>query len=216
MSDIITEKYKKQFIEEFSTHVNRAGKDELLKWLEESDFFTAPASTKYHLNVPGGLCRHSINVYERLLRFVENEGYVITSERIESIAIVALLHDICKVNFYVEGTKNQKTYDPDKLSKANPWQIKHDGGGDFIWETVSTYQIDEKFVYGHGEKSVFIIQQFMKLTVDEAQAIRFHMGPYIESDKQNASKCFERNALAFLLHMADGAATFLDESGEEY
>lgn len=106
------------------------------------------------------------------------------------------MHDICKVGCYKSEPKNQKTYDPEKVKKAQKWQIKHDALGDFIWETVMGYKFDEDFVYGHGEKSVYIVSAFMKLTREEAVAIRFHMGPWQDGEKQNAGKAFEQCSIA--------------------
>ena len=139
----------------------------------------------------------------------------ITSEEDETIAICGLLHDICKVGCYKSEPKNQKTYDPEKVKKAQKWQIKHDALGDFIWETVMGYKFDEDFVYGHGEKSVYIVSAFMKLTREEAVAIRFHMGPWQDGEKQNAGKAFEQCSIAALLHIADMMATYLDEVDDE-
>jgi len=204
---------KKLFFETLTSEVDRPGLGELIEWLETTDFFEAPASSKYHLAEAGGLCQHSLNVYHRLKDFLWDESR--KNGRFygnDSIAIVALLHDVCKADFYTVSTKNQKTYDPDKVAAAERWQVKHDNGGSFIWETVPTYTIDEKFVYGHGEKSVYLIGKFMDLSDEEAQAIRYHMGPYQDGEMKNASACFQKNPLAFWLHMADSAATFLDES----
>lgn len=204
---------KKKNFETLTSEVDRPGLGELIEWLETTDFFEAPASSKYHLAEAGGLCQHSLNVYNRLKDFLWDESRK-TSRFYgnDSIAIVALLHDVCKADYYTVSTKNQKTYDPDKVAAAERWQVKHDNGGSFIWETVPTYTIDERFVYGHGEKSVYLIGKFMDLSDEEAQAIRYHMGPYQDGEMKNASACFQKNPLAFFLHMADSAATFLDES----
>lgn len=112
---------------------------------------------------------------------------------------------------YTPGYRNQKTYDPEKVAAAESWKVKQDGGGAFIWETVPTYEINEKLVFGHGEKSVFILQQFMSLSVDEATAIRYHMSSWQEGEARAAGDTFRRNPLAFFLHVADEAATFIDE-----
>ena len=212
---------KEQFIEIFNDHIKRPGADALLAWLEKSDFFTAPASTRFHLSEPGGLVKHSVHVYERLRELYSNElardtdGPVILSdEDEEKIAICGLLHDICKVGCYKQEPKNQKTYDPEKVKKAQKWQIKHDDLGDFIWETVMVYKFDEDFVYGHGEKSVYIASAYMKLTREEAVAIRFHMAAWQDGEKQNAGKAFERYSLAVMLHIADLQATYLDEADQ--
>lgn len=215
---------KDKFIEIYKENIRRPGAEKLLTWLESSDFFEAPASTRFHLSKPGGLVEHSVHVYERLLKLYKVEKanpaypgtqYLPADEELESIAICGLLHDICKVGCYKSEPKNQKTYDPEKVKKAQKWQIKHDALGDFIWETVMGYKFDEDFVYGHGEKSVYIASAFMKLTREEAVAIRFHMGPWQEGEKQNAGKVFEQCSLAALLHIADMMATYLDEADNE-
>ena len=147
---------KDKFIEIYKENIRRPGAEKLLTWLESSDFFEAPASTRYHLSRPGGLVEHSVHVYERLLKLYKVEKanpaypgtpYLPTDEELESIAICSLLHDICKVGCYKSEPKNQKTYDPEKVKKAQKWQIKHDALGDFIWETVMGYKFDEERLY---------------------------------------------------------------------
>lgn len=204
---------KELFENIYQSKIKRSGADELLRWIECSDFFTAPASAKHHLNQESGLCEHSLNVYRRLRQFLQSEYEGAECQYSEeTIAVVALLHDLCKTYHFKAGWKNQKTYDPDKVSSANSREIKHDAAGDFIWETVPIYEIDEKFIYGHGEKSVFLIMQHMRLTEVEAQAIRFHMGAFNHDEARNYGDACAVNPLVFFLHMADGAATFLDES----
>ena len=210
------QKAKEEFLKIYRDLIHRNGSEALLAWLNDStDFFTAPASTKYHLNVPGGLCQHSINVYYRLADFLEEEYKYYENAKdwynAESVALVALFHDLCKTNMYKSGWKNQKTYDPDKVMGALPRERKHDNAGDFIWETVPTYEIDEDFTFGHGEKSVYLLMKFVRLTDEEAQAIRYHMASYKQNDVNDCGKVFERNPLAFFLHVADEAATFIDE-----
>lgn len=206
-----TEMWKAEFERIWRSSILREGADEMLAWLETTDFFTAPASSKYHLAEEGGLCHHCINVYERLKMMLQMEYKDNIPYSDESIAIVALNHDDCKVDFYLPGWKNQKTYDSEKVAMAERWQVKHDAAGDFIWETIPNYQINEKFVFGHGEKSVYLVMQHMKLTDEEAQAIRYHMSGWAEGEAKEASKVFEKNPLAFWLHVADEASTFIDE-----
>ena len=151
----------------------------MLQWLETTDFFTAPASTRFHLAREDGLVEHSVHVYERLQALYQQEftgGAMPTLEQQESIAICGLLHDICKVNVYQQEPKNRKTYDPTKVAAAESWQVKHDALGDFVWETIMGYKFEDSLPYGHGEKSVYIISGFMRLTREEAMAIRWHMG----------------------------------------
>lgn len=181
---------KKRFIEIFSSKVTRAGSAKLLEWLENTDFFTAPASTRYHSAVPGGLTAHSLNVYDLL-----NERFG-DSEDGESIAIVSLLHDVCKANFYKEATRN----------------VKNEATG--AWEKVPYYTIEDQFPFGHGEKSVFLVERFMKLKSAEAVAIRWHMGGFDDNAKlggYSVSNAFQKYPIAAKLHLCDLEATYLHE-----
>ena len=193
--------YKKKFIAIYNAKIKREGADKLLAFLEESDFFTAPASTRYHGSHPGGLCEHSINVYECLCDYLARprvrELYGMDYSE-ETIAIVSLLHDICKTNFYVETTRN----------------VKEDG----VWKTVPYYSIDDQLPYGHGEKSVYMVSAYMKLTRDEAFAIRYHMG-FSESNNvtyiNNVGKAYEMFPIAFAVSVADMEASYyLEEVGK--
>lgn len=205
---------KERFIELYRRYITREGAEKLLEWLEKSDFFSAPASTRHHLAEAGGLCKHSLHVYDRLVGLVDMEArynpeFVRPSD--ESIAICSLLHDLCKVGVYISEPKNQKTYDPDKVAAAQGWQVKHDDLGDFIWETVMGYRFDDPMPYGHGSKSVYIIGGFMKLTREEAFAIRYHMSMWQSDDMGDPGKAYDMYELALLTHMADELASFVDE-----
>ena len=187
---------KEEFIEIYNENIKRHGADNLLKWLEKSDFFTAPASTRYHGSFEGGLVEHSVNVYHCLKDYLSRERaktvYNMDYSE-ETIAVAALLHDICKTNFYSVSTRNKKE--------------------DGKWVEVPFYTIDDKMPYGHGEKSVFMIQFFMRLEMDEAFAIRFHMGFSGPEDVNLISRAFEMYPLAYALHVADcEAAYFLEKS----
>ncbi len=188
---------KEKFINLYNTYIKREGADRLLEYLTASDFFSAPASTRFHGAYPGGLCEHSINVFECLTDIMERprmkEVYGVSYSD-ESIAIASLLHDVCKVNFYVETTRN----------------VKENG----VWKTVPYYSIEDKLPYGHGEKSVYIISGFMRLTRDEAFAIRYHMGFSTGEESNNVGKAFEMFPLAFATSVADMEATFLLEGKE--
>ncbi len=183
---------KEEFIAIYKDKITRQGADKLLDWLEKSDFFTAPASTKYHLAEEGGLCRHSLNVYKRLCeiyREVEDKA----SD--ESIAVAALLHDICKTGFYSVSTRNKKN----EMGQ---------------WVEVPYYTINDSFPFGHGEKSVFQIMHFIHLSAEESMAIRWHMGPFDDSVKGGSfclSEAFGKYPLALHLHTADMRAAYLDE-----
>ena len=185
---------KDEFIKLYTENIHRDGADKLLEWLKKSDFFTAPASAKYHSAHEGGLCEHSVNVYRRLNSAVTSSKVEIINPKgisiSETVAVCGLLHDICKVNFYTTSTRN----------------VKNEQTGQ--WEKQPYYTVDDKVPYGHGEKSVYIISGFMHLTREEAFAIRFHMGDYAD---RNTPKAFRMFPLALMLHIADLEATFLDE-----
>ena len=187
---------KEKFIEIYTTHIKREGADRLLDFLEKSDFFTAPASARFHSSYEGGLLDHSLNVYEALRGYLNSprakEQYGFNYSE-ESIAIVALLHDLCKVGVYKKGFRN----------------VKDESGA---WKKVDTFEYDDQLPYGHGEKSVYIITGYMRLTREEAFAIRYHMGYSSEfEDIRNVSKAFEMFPLAFAVHVADSEATYFVE-----
>ena len=189
---------KEKFIEIYKKNIKREGADKLLEYLESpsSDFFTAPASAKFHLSREGGLAEHSINVYEALKGYLDSprakEAYGFSYSD-ESIAIVSLLHDLCKINVYKKGFRN----------------VKDERGA---WQRIDTFEYDDKLPYGHGEKSVYIITGYMKLTREEAFAIRYHMGYSSTEDARNVSAAFEMFPLAFALSTADSEATYYVES----
>ena len=188
---------REEFIELYQNNIKREGADKLLEYLcsPASDFFTAPASTRFHGSYAGGLVEHSINVYDCLKDYLSRprvqELYGILPDA-ESVAIVALLHDLCKVNCYKESMRNVK----DKEGR---------------WTQVPFYEYDDALPYGHGEKSVYIITGFMRLTREEAFAIRYHMGFSEDGNKQNVGKSFEMYPLSFALHTADMEATYFLE-----
>lgn len=209
--------------EELMGKVQREGKDGLMEFIRKSDFYTAPTSTRFHLCTEGGLLQHSLNVYDALtasLTKTDNGySYMVAGKEVaqtseESVIIMALLHDICKTYFYVKDYKNQKTYDEEKVKAAENWQVKHDNNGDFIWETVEIYTIDDKIPYGHGEKSVMMIEQYMHLTGLERYAIRWHMGHADISPTQQyaINEAYKKYPIAWALHNADMmASTFMED-----
>lgn len=169
--------------------IKRQGIGDVLKWLESTDFFDAPASTKYHSSHKGGLVEHSLYVYYQLKNLLKAYPEVECSD--ETAAIVALLHDVCKANFYTVSQRNQKN--------------ERTGA----WEKVDYYAVDEDFCFGgHGSKSVYLIMRYMDLTHEEAAAINSHMGAFNDA---HVGKVFDQFPLAFLLHMADTAATIFNE-----
>ena len=185
---------REKFIAIYRENIHREGADKLLEHLDSpaSDFFTAPASTRYHGSREGGLCEHSINVYQCLKNYLARPEVVAEyglSYEEETVAIAALLHDICKVNCY-------------KVSQRN---VKRPDGR---WESVPYYEFDDQLPYGHGEKSVYIASGYMRLTREEAFAIRYHMGFSTEIDARNVGNAFAAYPLAVALYIADMEATY--------
>lgn len=190
---------KEDFIRLFTENIKRPGADRLLSWLEESDFFTAPASTRFHGNYEGGLCEHSVNVYEELVRLLI--AYPEVKVTAETATIVTLLHDLCKIGCYKPALKSRKT-----------GRKKRDGKDE--WENYIGYDFVEDFCYGgHGSKSVYLIQKFMNLTDAEAVSINCHMGAWDRSPGDySLGPAFEQHPLAWLVHVADESATYIRES----
>ena len=187
---------KERFIEIYERCIKREGAKELLEYLTgpQSDFFTAPASTRYHNSCRGGLVNHSLNVYDCRCDIVSRDKmkeYGCNPSE-ETIAIVSLLHDLCKVNFYKESTRN----------------VKDENG---VWQKVPYFEIDDKLPYGHGEKSVYIITGFMRLTREEAFAIRYHMGYSNDAVARDVSAAFAMYPLCYAVSSADMEATFYIE-----
>ncbi len=172
---------KEEFIK-LLEETNREGMDKLIEFLKNSDFFTAPASTRFHGNIEGGLMMHSMKVYEILKDKVKEDS--------DSVRIIALLHDICKTNFYKTDYRNAKN----ELG---------------VWEKVPYYTIDDTIPYGHGEKSVMMISEFIKLTPEEKYAIRWHMG-FTEPKElyTTIGAAYKKYPIALLVHEADLEATY--------
>lgn len=196
----MSQNLREQFLSIARHDIHRQGIDELLKWLEESDFFEAPASTRYHGCYEGGLVQHCIDVYNALhdeLAFIYGDNYMAMYDE-ETIAIVSLFHDICKVGRYKSGTRNVK----DPVTKQ--------------WHEEPTYFYNEEaFEMGHGAASVYAVQKFMVLEDFEAQAIFWHMGAYDISNYMSLNglgSAYERNTLAFALHRADMMATYVTDN----
>jgi hypothetical protein len=189
---------KEAFVQRYRQLIHREGSEEFLQFLlsSNSDFFVAPASTRFHLSTEGGLLEHSLNVHDCLIDYLKrqrvvNDYHLHYSD--ETIAIVALLHDVCKINIYQKSMRNVK-----------------DKNG--VWQSVPYYEFNDPLPYGHGEKSVYVISGFMKLTREEAFAIRYHMGFSNTDDKQNVGSVFEKFPLALALSFADMEATYLVET----
>lgn len=189
---------KQRFIEIYRENIRREGADKLLDYLmsKNCDFFTAPASTRFHCAYEGGLCEHSLNVYDCLKSYLDSDRAKNTfglSFSDESVAIVSLLHDVCKTQTYKVSTRNTKD------EKGN-------------WVKVPYYEYNDTLPYGHGEKSVYIVSGFMRLTRDEAMAIRWHMGFSGTEDQKLVGNALHMYPLALALMIADcEASSFLEE-----
>ena len=200
--------------ESLLSSTRRNGIDKLITYIRKTDFYTAPASSRFHLACEGGLLQHSLNVYDCLAAKKTAPFWkdVLADISDESIILIALLHDLCKTGFYVPGTKNQKTYDKEKVGAAEPTQVKHDAQGNYIWETVSTYQIDDQMPLGHGEKSVMLAQCYVRLSMPEVMAIRWHMGFSVEKADYNAmGAAMEKYPIVLAVHEADLEASKIIE-----
>lgn len=183
---------KERFIS-LCNSINRDGMSELLKWLETTDFYSCPASTRFHGAYSGGLLEHSLHVYDELKRLLSAYPEVEISD--ESAIITALFHDLCKANMYVAEKRNRKNTTGQ-------------------WESYDAFSIKEKFCFGgHGSKSVFLIQHFIKLSPEEAVAINCHMGAFTD-DWRSVGNAFEQFPFAFLLSVADQSATYIIEKGD--
>ncbi len=185
--------YRQEFEQAFAEHVTRPGADKLLEWLTTTDFYTAPASTRFHGACECGLVMHSLNVYKVMMGRWLEEG-----DSRESFALVSLLHDLCKANYYKPGFRN----------------VKNDATGQ--WEKVPSFSVQDAFPYGHGEKSVYLIERFVRLKPAEAVAIRWHMGGFDDASRGGCfaiSEAYDQYPMAVKLHLSDLEATYLLEKG---
>lgn len=198
MTQLEIQQNRQQYLDYCREYIQRDGLESLLAYIDRTDFFTAPSSTKFHLNTPGGLCKHCINVFETALQINEhvllprqNNGECLFEERlpIESIAIVALFHDVCKCNIYREVER---------------WR-KNDAGK---WESYIGYEVNDEFPFGHGEKSCHIVNHYLRLHREELLAIRWHMGMFDVGEAGSANRfslysAMDATPLVVLLQMAD-------------
>lgn len=188
---------KKEYIDIYNKYIKREGAENLLEYLQKSDFFVAPASTQFHSAYEGGLCDHSVKVFNRFLNAVKNEYGENYEEKVsmETIAICALLHDVCKIDTFKIEYRNKKVENN--------------------WVQVPYYSVEDSLPYGHGEKSVYILSGFMKLTREEAMIINWHMGGFdsrVKGGSYSLSEAYYRFPLAVIFHTCDMLATYLDES----
>lgn len=202
---------KVEFIELLNS-INRSGmyKDQLIDMLTESDFFTAPASTKYHCSFDGGLCLHSLNVYKNLVELVKNrEGLTPSCYDEDSLKIVALFHDISKIGCYKKGIKNEKVYFEGGTKK--------DELGNFEWISKLMWVTKEdRFIYGsHEATSEYITRQYIPLTLEESVAITHHMGSMAwDSAKDNIGEVYNKYSLALMLYIADMVSSYVTEKAQ--
>ena len=188
---------RKQFEEIYKANIKREGADEFLKYLATTDFFTAPASTKFHSNFSGGLCEHSVKVHARFCNMLKQEygeKWLKDEKNAETAAVIALLHDVCKINCYKTEMRNTKV------------------GGEWVQKPYYTY--DDPLPYGHGEKSVYIISAYMKLSREEAFAINWHMGGFDSRHSDGRftiAGAFTYFPISAIFHAADLLTTYLDE-----
>lgn len=167
--------------------INREGIEKLISFLEKTDFFSAPASTRFHGSYEGGLVDHSLKVYEILNKKIKESAFDIQDD---TIKIVALLHDICKLNYYKVEYRNAKNKNGD-------------------WEKVPYYTVDDTIPYGHGEKSVMMLSEFITLSNEEKYAIRWHMG-FTEPKElySTIGSAYKKYPLSLLLFEADLESTY--------
>lgn len=183
--------------------ISRIGIGELVQWLEEeTDFFDAPASTKYHGNLKGGLCAHSLRVTERLIEKINTDEFwhnKLSKVPIESVYIVGLLHDLCKINTYEKYYRNIKVY----IDCETPLS-RCDTHGIYEWQEVEAYKGNYNSFLPHAEQSISIITKFITLSTEEEMAIRYHMG--FTEPKEHWSymnNALEKYPLVLALQQAD-------------
>lgn len=187
----------------------REGVEDLISFLKKSDFYTAPASTRFHSCHEGGLLEHTLNVCECALNKLDNPVWQESLKNVttKNVLIAALLHDVCKTYFYGTELKNKKIYsDTGK---------KIDSNGRYDWETVPCYTVDDKIPYGHGEKSVMMVETYIKLEPVERYAIRWHMGFTEPKENWNYfTGAIRLHPFVLALNMSDLEATYLLEKEE--
>ena len=195
--------------EQLLSSVDRDGIDNLIEFIRKSDFYTAPASTRFHSCHEGGLLEHSLSVYDCLVSKRDNKVWAEVFENIsdDTLIIVALLHDICKTYFYGTEIKNKKVY--------SDTGTKIDSNGRYDWVSAPAYMVDDKIPYGHGEKSAMMLEEYIKLTPMERYAIRWHMGFSEPKESYNTlGVAFKKYPLTLAIHEADIESAYLREKEE--
>lgn len=199
------EENKKLFLDLVGS-IERDGIKELVAFLEKSDFFKAPASTRFHCSLPGGLALHSLNVYHMFEHKCKSEPFksILGDMPEDSRKIITLLHDVCKTYMYEIDYRNKKIY--------SDTGSKKDEKGRFDWAAVEYYTINDRVPYGHGEKSVMMIEEYIKLQPFERYAIRWHMGFSEPKENWNTlGTAIEKYPVILALHQSDLEATYLLE-----
>lgn len=185
---LTTEEWRERFESTARKYIHRTGVDELLDAIRKTDFYTAPASIKYHEAYEHGLVEHTLKVCDQLIK---DASIYPEPLDVESLVIISLFHDLCKIGYYTMDTRN----------------VKNEQG---VWEKVPYYKVEDLFPMGHGEKSLYMVSQFMSLSDEEALAIRWHMGGYEPKENyQYLSNAYRQDPYAVLLHCADLKATYL-------
>lgn len=195
--------------EQLLKSTKRDGVDSLIEFIRKSDFYTAPASTRFHSCHEGGLLEHTLNVYDRLKEKSKDKVWAASFGNLteDNLIIAALLHDLCKCYYYVSEYKNKKVY--------SETGAKSDSNGRFDWVSVPGYTVDDKIPYGHGEKSVMMIEEFIKLHPAERYAIRWHMGFTEPKEVWNTlGLAIRKYPLVLALHLSDLESTYLLEKEE--
>jgi len=219
---------------EYFERINRPGKNKLIEFMETSDFYSAPCSTKYHLNKPGGLAEHTLNVLKCALDLNARFNCGISEE---SIIIASIGHDFAKVWFYKESSEEmtppQENYlktllrqkglkMPPKVDKTFASKlIDCLKNNKEVPEYSPGYEVDDKLPLGHGERSLYLLSKCIDLTDEEALAVRWHMGSFevgvhfgypTGTAYQDAMKM---SMLALILVIADMEASFILEAENE-
>lgn len=202
---------KQRFIDLCNEHIHREGLDKVLAYLEKSDFYTAPSSTRFHLNEDGGLCLHSMNVFEAARKIynemakpaIVNGTSPFTEEvSMESIAIATLFHDLCKIKLY-HKTERWKKDDKNR------------------WVSYPGYEVKDDFPLGHGEKSCLMLSWYMRLKPEEMLAIRWHMGMFDMGEsgtplRMSFFSATDKSPLVSIVHAADFLTSNLWEKTTVY
>lgn len=205
----LTHKERIRLFESLLGSIKRDGMDKLMAYIRKSDFYNAPASTRFHSCHDGGLLEHSLNFYDCLMHKKRNPQWseILNDIGDESLIIISLLHDLCKSYMYVPEFKNKKVY--------SETGTKKDEGGRFDWQAVKGYTVEDKIPYGHGEKSVMMIEEFIKLKPVERYAIRWHMGFSEPKEYWNTmTVAIKKYPVVLAAHQADLEATYLLEEEE--